>query len=723
LNKLAWEDWEFWLHAAKKGWEFFHIPEVLFRYRKKKNSMALKALCPEFRDKLNDYILFKKHSESLYSEFSKLYYENVKYDYSKINRLIYEKDSTIDSLNRKIKEIQSCITWKVISRINSFTEFLFPIGTRRRNIFDLWMMGLLTIVNEGWKSFWIKYKNYERNKINKNHEYYFQRIENEKKCNISDIKNEIENFKYKPLISIIMPTWNTPDYVLGIAIDSVQNQLYTNWELCIADGNSVADTKKILKKYEKQDGKIKLILLNENEGISENSNKALSLATGEFIGLLDHDDELTDDALYEVVKLLQKHPEADLIYSDEDKIDVKGKRSDPFFKPDWSPDLLLSQNYISHFGIYRKKIINEIGGFRKGYEGSQDYDLVIRFSEQTDRIFHIPKILYHWRMIPGSLAANPKAKEYAYANAKKTLADAMKRRRIPIESIKDIRYLGHYRIKYKIIENNKVSIIIPTKDNLKLLKKCINSILQKTEYENYEILIINNQSRKDETLKYFQEIKENKKIKIINYNKSFNFSAINNYAVKFVQGIYLLFLNDDTEVISNEWINAMLEHCQKKHVGAVGAKLLFPDNTIQHAGVFISSNGFISHSHKPLPDSYPGYFARPHLIQNLSAVTGACLMVKNEHFNEVGGFDDENLTIMFNDIDLCLKLRKKGYLIIYTPFAELYHHESVSRGYEITPKIKKEVEFMKRKWKKIIENDPYYNPNLTLDKEDFSFRL
>jgi len=606
-------------------------------------------------------------------------------------------------------------------------ELLFPYGTKRRITYNLWMVGCRVLVNEGLTPFCKRYKaytNFKKETIKKNQEYYFQRREKDKqKKNIDEINNEIMNFKYKPKISIIVPTWNTPKDILEKTITSVQNQLYTNWELCIADGNSKSETKKILTKYEHQDKKIKLKLLNENRGISENSNQALSLATGEFIGLLDHDDELTNDALYEVVKLLQIHPEADLIYSDEDKIDIKGKRSDPFFKPDWSPDLLLSQNYLSHFGVYRKKIIDKINGFRKGYDGSQDYDLVLRFSEQTSNIYHIPEILYHWKIVPGSVASDPKAKEYAYINAKKALKDAMKRRNIPIECIKNVRYPGHYRIKYEIMENKKVSIIIPTKDNLKLLKKCIPSILQKTEYENYEILIINNQSRKDETLEYFQDIKENKKIKIINYNKPFNFSAMNNYAVRFVKGTYLLFLNDDTEVISNEWINAMLEHCQKKHVGVVGVKLLYPDNTIQHAGVILGIGGVAGHSHKFIPNDFSGYFLKPHLIQNVSAVTGACLMIKKSLFKEVSGFDEKNLSISYNDIDLCLKIRKKGYLIVYTPFAELYHHESVSRGYATNLQTKREREFIKTKWKKIIENDPYYNPNLTLDKEDFSFRL
>ncbi len=742
LDKLVWEDWEFWLNTAKKGWKFFHIPEVLFYYRKKTDSMALKAHSLKLRNKVYDHILFQKHSEIFYLEYKKLYLrikklrsENIKLhldnkkihlENKKINKFIDAKDNQIVNLNHQIQNIQHSITWNILTKINKITEFIFPFGTKRRNTFNLCVTGTQVLIIEGWKSFLKKHKEYKESKkrtIKKNQYLYFQRREEEKKNKNDEIKNEIKNFKYKPKISIIVPTWNTQKDILKQTISSVCNQLYPNWELCIADGNSKSEIKNILMKYEQQDKRIKLKLLNENKGISENSNQALSLATGEFIGLLDHDDELTNDALYEVVKLLQKHSDADLIYSDEDKIDLKGKRLDFFFKPDWSPDLLLSQNYVSHFGIYRKKIVDKINGFRKGYEGSQDYDLILRFSEQTNNIYHIPEILYHWKVIPGSVASNPNAKGYAYIIAKKALKDAMERRKIPIECIEYVRYPGHYRIKYKIIENNKVSIIIPTKDNQKLLKKCINSILQKTEYENYEILIINNQSKKYETLEYFREIEDNARIRIINYNKPFNYSAMNNYAVKFVKGTYILFLNDDTEIISNKWINAMMEHCQKKNVGAVGAKLLYANNTIQHAGVILGIGGVAGHSHKFIPNDFNGYFLKPHLVQNVSALTGACLMIKKSLFKEVNGFDEKNLPISLNDIDLCLKIRRKGYLIVYTPFAELYHHESVSRGYDMNPQIIREIEFMKSKWKKNIKRDPYYNPNLSLDKEDFSFRL
>ena len=724
LNKLFWEDWEFWIHAYKKGWKFFHIQEVLFYYRKKKDSLALHALIPKERNKAYDYILFSKHSDVFFDQYKEIYHENASTNNIYLKKKIFEKDQTIHTLHNQIREIQRSITWKFMSKINNCAELLFPKSTKRRSGFDLCMIGINTLINDGLKTFWLRlmaYRNSTRTNI-KIHECYFMKGEIQKRCNYKLIKKEIEHFKYKPIISIIMPTWNTPSEILEKAIESVIAQVYPYWELCIADGNSNSETKKVLDKYNKIESKIRLKLLDKNEGISANSNQAVSLATGEFIGLLDHDDELTFDALYEVARLLQEHPEADLIYSDEDKIDDQGNRSGFFFKPDWSPDLLFSQNYISHFGVYRKVLVDAIKGFRIGYEGSQDYDLVLRFTELTKNIFHISQILYHWRTTPNSLALNPNAKQYAYDSAIRSISDAMYRRNIPITDVEMNLYKGNYRISYEINENETVSIIVPTKDRLDLLEKCINSIIQKTEYNNYEILIINNQSEYDETVKYFNHIVDNPNINVIDYNKDFNYSAINNYAVNFVKGKYLLFLNNDTEIISNRWINSMIEYCQKDHVGAVGAKLLYPNNSVQHAGVFLSSNRLILHSHKHLPDNYPGYFSRPHIVHNISAVTGACLMIKKDHFIEIDGFDEINLGITYNDIDLCLKLLEKGYVNIYTPFAKLYHHESLSRGFKTTKQHQIERDFFIHKWKKIFDNDPYYNPNLTQSEEDYSLR-
>jgi len=498
------------------------------------------------------------------------------------------------------------------------------------------------------------------------------------------------------------------------------------------DASTKDDVKQFIEAYAKKDSRIKVNFLSENKGISGNSNEALSFATGEYIGLLDHDDELSPDAIYEVVKYLQINCDADMIYSDEDKIDLDGNRSNPFFKPDWSSDMFLSCMYTCHFGVYNKKIIDDIGGFREGYDGSQDYDLVLRFIEKTDNIHHIPKILYHWRTAPGSTAHMANVKNYAYIAAKKAITDYMKRNNIEGEVL-DGYWTGSYHLKRKILKKPLVSIIIPTKDNVDVLKICITSIIQKTNYSNYEIVIVNNKSNHNKTYDYFEEIETRNNVRILEYNEDFNFSAINNFAVQNSNGEVIVFLNNDTEIITESWLTAMLEHVQRNEVGAVGCKLLYPNNTIQHAGVILgitdtpSEKGVAGHSHKHLPNTNHGYIGRVDVVHNLSVVTAACMMLRKDVFEEVGGFD-KNLAVAFNDVDFCLKTREKGYLIVYTPYAELYHHESLSRGYEDTPekqrRFSKEVRYIRDKWGKTIDGgDPYYNPNLTLEREDFSIKM
>ncbi|HQD27246.1 MAG TPA: glycosyltransferase, partial [Methanoculleus thermophilus] len=543
---------------------------------------------------------------------------------------------------------------------------------------------------------------------------------------LAQMRDEDANFSYRPKISIVTPVWNTDERWLRRAIESVLEQTYDNWELCIVDGGSTKESVgRVLKAYAEKDSRIKVKILGENKGISGNSNEALSLATGEFVGLLDHDDELAPFALYEVVEFLNENKNVSFIYSDEDKIDDKGRRNNPFFKPDWSPDMFLSHNYLCHFSVIRREIVQRVGGFREGYDGSQDYDLFLRVTEVLDKreIGHIPKILYHWRMIPGSAADTIEAKPYAIVAAKLALTDAMRRRGIKA-SVVDGLFLSSYRVRYEITGNPRVSIIVPTKDKVGILQTCVTSILKMTDYENYEIVIVDNQSREPETHDYYQRIKNNPHIKVLEYNSPFNFSAINNFAVAHADGEYLVLLNNDTEIITREWLTAMLEHAQREEVGAVGAKLLYYNNTIQHAGVVLGitgspgEKGVAGHSHKHLSDRALGYFLRPHIIGNVSAVTAACMMVRKNVYEEVGGLE-EDLVVAFNDVDFCLKIREKGYLIVYTPYAKLYHYESLSRGYEDNPekqtRFLKEVRHVREKWGDYIDTgDPYYNPNLTL---------
>ncbi|MCJ7446017.1 MAG: glycosyltransferase, partial [Methanotrichaceae archaeon] len=560
--------------------------------------------------------------------------------------------------------------------------------------------------------------------------YHLWILKNEpNEAELEHIKRSCHSLEYRPKISVVVPVWNTDERWLRFAIESVLNQIYDNWELCIANGGSTKQhVKGILDEFANRDSRIKVRHLKDNKGIAGNSNEALSMATGEFVGFLDHDDELATIAIFEIVKLLNHNNMLDFIYTDEDKIDENGNRNLPFFKPDWSPDIFLSNNYVCHFSVIRKSLLDKVGGFNEGYDGSQDYDLFLRVTEQTskERIAHIPSICYHWRTASDSVASSREAKPYAYIAGEKALRDTMARRKIEIDGLFSGLVPKSYRIKYKIIDNPKVSIIIPTKDKVDVLKTCIDSIINKTLYDNYEIFIVDNGSKEDRTLTYYDKLRENPKINILYFNKPFNFSAINNYAVSKVNSEYILLLNSDIEVITPEWVNSMLELAQRSDVGAVGARLLYPNNTIQHAGVILVG-GVAGHAHKHLPASEWGYFGRAQLIQNFSAVTAACLLTKKSIYNKVGGLNERNLAIAFNDVDYCLKLRQKGYLVIYTPYATLYHHESLFRGHEDTPekqiRFAKEIKYMRDKWAEILDNDPYYNRNLTRDKEDFSIRI
>lgn len=621
-----------------------------------------------------------------------------------------EKEVHIENLTKILDEIQNSKIWRVLNilrKSNKGVKLLLSKG------FGAVLQKIKLKYKYGYKTA-KEFVAYEYEQWIKNHSITLK--------DIKKIQKKVVRFKYKPTISIIMPVYNVEKIWLEKAIDSVLNQIYPNWELCIADDCSTkGHVKEVLESYKNKDLRIKVKYLLHNQGIALASNEAIPLAIGEFIGLLDNDDELAPNALFEVVKLLQTHPNADMIYSDEDKITQEGKRCNPFFKPGWSPDLFLSQMYTCHFGVYRKRHIDEIGGFRKGFDGSQDYDLILRLTEKTNEIFHIPKILYHWRAIPGSTAEEYSAKAADNASLK-ALTDALRRRSIK-GSVEKGTYNSLFRVKREILTNPRVSIIIPTKDQVELLKDCVESILSKTDYRNYEIVIVENNSIQKNTMEYLNKLAiENKNIKVLHYTRQFNFSAINNYAVSKVDSEIVLFLNNDMEVKSSEWLSAMVEHIQRKEVGAVGAKLLFPNDSIQHAGVILGIGSVAGHAFKGLQSNInQSYFGHADAIRNYSAATGACLMIRKSVFEAIGGFDEVNLPIAFNDIDLCLRLRERGYLIVYTPYAVLYHYESASRGYGLGPDP--EAYYMIKKWGPMLYNDPYYNPNLTLLREDFGIRV
>jgi GT2 family glycosyltransferase len=550
-----------------------------------------------------------------------------------------------------------------------------------------------------------------------------------KKIDLNKMSETLSLLSYQPTISVIVPVYNPPEDFLRQAIESVLKQVYPHWELCLADDCSTKPyVKEILEEYTQQDSRIKVVFREENGHISRASNSALDIATGKYIALLDHDDLLAPHALYEVVRLLNQHPEADMIYSDEDKIDKQNLHREPFFKMDWCPDSFLSRMYTCHLGVYRRSIVKEIGNFRVGFEGSQDYDLVLRFTEKTDKIFHIPNILYHWRIHSTSAAADPGAKPYAYEASHQAISEAISRRKEPGKVIPIPGFPGLYTIRYDIATKKLVSIIIPTRDLAKTLNTCLKSIFEKTTYPQYEVVVIDNGSKEEETFKCFEDWqnKEPDRFKCYRHDIPFNYSQINNYAVQKAQGEYLLFLNNDTEVITTDWIEAMIEQAQRASIGAVGALLLYPDDTIQHAGVVLGIGGVAGHSHKYLPSILPGYISQAITTNNYSAVTGACLMCRREVFEEVGGFE-EKLTVAFNDIDFCLKLIERGYRNIYLPHVALYHYESKSRGQEDTVekqiRFTKEINYMQTKWEDLIENDPCYNPHLTRNSEDYSIEV
>jgi glycosyltransferase involved in cell wall biosynthesis len=551
----------------------------------------------------------------------------------------------------------------------------------------------------------------------------YQQLDDEKRQRMSEQQS---TFRRRPLISVIMPTYNSHPAWLAEAIESVRNQIYPHWELCIADDASTdRRVVALLQSYQNRDQRIKVVFRPGNDHISAASNSALKLASGEYIALLDHDDLLPEDAFFHVVHTINQNPDAALIYSDEDKIDNKGRRVDPYFKCDWNYSLFLGQNLINHLGIYKKDLVEQAGGFRTGFEGSQDYDLALRCIEkiQPSQIVHIPKVLYHWRQHKESAAEKSGNKPYAVLAGQQALIEHLQR----TNTKADVEILPtlYYHIKYHLPPALPlITIIIPTHNNQALLERCILSIQSKTVYSNYELLIVDNNSDDSQTLAYFEQINHQPGISVINDERPFNFSAINNRAVEQARGDYILLLNDDTEIIEEGWLTEMAGIAVQRGVGAVGAKLIYPNKTIQHAGVVLGIGGVGGHIHKRMNISNFGYFGRTILTQDLSAVTAACMLIKKSVFVEAGGFDEENLSVAFNDVDLCLKIREKGYRIVFTPFAQLFHHESVSRGDDYHPvriaRFNQENEFMKKKWGKLLRYDPAYNPNLSLEREDFN---
>ena len=557
--------------------------------------------------------------------------------------------------------------------------------------------------------------------------------------------------EHGPIISIVVPVYRTPEIYLREMIESVVNQTYGNWELCLADASPKGeqlrqDLKKIkgrktrealmkipdgdteltsvIREYQLKDSRIRYEILKENKSIAENSNAAMEMATGDFVGLLDHDDTLEPNALYEVARKICEDDRVDVVYTDEDKINSKGtKHLTPNMKPDFNLDLLRSNNYICHLFVVRRILMEKVGGFRKEFDGAQDYDFILRCTEEAEKIAHVHKVLYHWRTHEKSTSDNPESKIYAFHAGRRAVEAHLQRLGIQAE-VEETCDLGYYRVKYPVIGSPMVSILIPNKDQLQTLKKCLKSIWEKTEYTNYEILIIENNSTEKETFEFYKKIDGRHHVRVLYWDKEFNYSSINNFGAAQAKGEYLLLLNNDTEVITKGWMKELLSHCQRPEVGMVGDKLYFPDNTIQSAGTIIGMGGMADHAFVNMDRKKSGYMHRASIQVDMSGVTAACAMVKRSVYEEVHGLE-EKLTVAFNDVDLGLKIVTAGYLIVFDPYAELYHYESKSRGVNDEKKERhaREVKYTQEKWADFLAaGDPCYNQNLTLAKHNFSLR-
>jgi glycosyltransferase involved in cell wall biosynthesis len=544
---------------------------------------------------------------------------------------------------------------------------------------------------------------------------------------VDRIRESAEKLPHKPKISVVTPVFNPPIVKFRACLDSVLTQGYQNWELCLSDDCSTDPlVKEIIKEYCHKDPRVKAVFRESSGHISAATNSALGISTGEYVAFLDHDDELTPDALYLVAREVNHYPQAQLIYSDEDKKTPDGNRVDPHFKSDWNPELLTQLNYICHLLVIKRSALESVDGLRTQCDGAQDWDLILRVSEKLSEreIRHIPHVLYHWIVIPGSTAQSTSAKPYVL-EAQRRVVEAHLQRTGQLAHVSISHGLSHLRIDRRVIGvAPKVSLLILTRDKLSFLKPCVDSLLERTKYTNFEVVIVDNGSKEPETLEYFREIQRgHANVRVHRDDRPFNFSALNNFGVEHCSGEVFGFLNNDLKFTNGEWLERMVAQVVREEVGVVGARLLFPNNLLQHGGIILGIDGVAGHNHKGLVREDPGYFNRAILSQNVSAVTAACMLVRRDVFNLVGGFDDK-LSVAFNDVDFCLRIRAAGFRVVYEARAEAFHYESATRGYETTPerlsRFERERSLMKARWGRNLDFDPYYNPNLSLMTEDFS---
>lgn len=734
LNRVFMEDYDFYLSLIADGAKAVKVPNLYLNYRIIKNSINNRGSKRPERVK---WLEVYSYINGKYPEFGRNATNLIGSWYleanDEINQLSTITDKKIAMLNKE-KEYLYQQHQSNEKELLEKKEYIDLLNNQYQQLDQLYV----SIVNsKSWKIGRVMTHGYRKllsiaRRIKSKHTpKAISANSYQEWINLTERKEIIDaervTLDYQPLISILVPVYNVEKKWLLKCVSSIQAQTYENWELCLADDCSDnLETIETLHTLEKSDPRIRVVYRKKNGNISLATNSALELAKGEFIALVDNDDELPSNALFEVVHALNEDSNLDLIYSDEDKINQDGVRFEPHFKPNWSPDLILNQNYISHLGIYRRSIANEIGGFRQGYEGAQDHDFLLRFSEKTSRqkIKHIPKILYHWRAIQGSTALEASEKSYAYDRGVRAVQDALDRRGIK-GLVTNGKYPGLYDISYDLIGEPLVSIIIPTRNGYDDLKKCVDSIVTKSTYSNFEIIIADNGSDDPEIIKLFTEYRSKlgERFKNVLLDIPFNYSKINNLAVRESRGEYLLFLNNDTEVITPRWIEEMLGFAQFERIGCVGAKLWYMDDTIQHGGVVLGIGGIAGHAFLNAGPNEPGYFSRLYTDYDYTAVTAACLMVSRNDFDAVNGFD-ESLTVAFNDVDFCIRIFQMGRQNIWAHKAELYHYESKSRGYEDTPekvaRFNGEINRMNARYGKFLKNDPAYNPNFDLNATPFS---
>ena len=640
---------------------------------------------------------------------------------------LMRRTELLEQKQSEVAAIRSSKAFKAASFANKLLDRLFPLHTRRRTILKSTTRRLTSIPAALLSR--RQAKNGpppdERHLSECTPPDEYQRWIGKHEPDAAEVKRQRSHrFSRSPKISIVVPVFNPPIEFLEAMIASVREQTYSNWELCLADASPLTHVRPILEKAAASDIRIKVEFLTSNGGIVGNSNAAARLATGDFIGLLDHDDTLAPFALYDIAAALNENPDADFLYSDEDKLDLHGVRVEPNFKPDWSPETLRSRNYICHFTVLKEELFTRIGGFRPGFDGSQDYDLVLRASEAARQIVHVPRVLYHWRMHAASTAFAKGTKNYAYDAGKRAVGEHLTRLGID-GSVHDGPILGTYQIVYHLRTQPLVSIVIPSQDQVGLLARCLESLAH-SSYANYEVVIVENGSQLPETHAYYRELTKQPHVRIVEWTRPFNYAAVNNFAAAQARGELLLFLNNDTEAINPDWLESMVKLAVQPGVGAVGAKLYYADDTIQHAGIVVGMGGVAGHSHLFYPRQAQGYMQRLRITQNVAAVTGACLLMPRTVFERVGGFD-EGFVLAFNDVDLCLAVLKSGHRVVWTPDAELYHLESKTRGYEDTSekqaRFKREYDLFHLKWSGFLKaGDPYFSPHFRLDRPDFALK-